>query len=72
MRRGTETEALHGPWPDEAELARLREDHPGWRIWRALGEDLAAGDWCAQHTDTGTRLDAPTPEQLREALGEAT
>ena len=57
---------------DDRVLARLREDFPGHRIFRAVRSDGLLGEWVASLHDPRAGVDAtvmqPTAEQLRAAL----
>ena len=58
--------------PADQELARLRDDFQGHRIWRATRYDGKLGDWVATLHDPKKGVD-PTvvrdsPEELRKAL----
>lgn len=79
MRR-PETATLHGPWddtepdPDVTAMAALREEHPGWVIWRAVSSERIPGAWCARRTDLSRSpagLTAHSPDELRRMLTEA-
>jgi hypothetical protein len=57
---------------EDQQLARLRADHPGHRIWRSVRFDGLLGDWVATLHDPAAGVD-PTvvrssAEELREAL----
>jgi hypothetical protein len=57
---------------EDEQLARLRADHPGHRIWRSVRFDGLLGDWVATLHDPAAGVD-PTvirssAEELREAL----
>ncbi|WP_242900670.1 hypothetical protein [Actinomadura terrae] len=56
----------------ETELARLRRDFTGHRIWRAVRTDGRLGDWVASLHDPTAGVDPtviqPSAAELREAL----
>jgi hypothetical protein len=59
---------------DDQLLDRLRRDHRGWMIWRAVKQDGTLGEWVATRNDPRAGVSAtvmqPTPEALRAALAE--
>ncbi|MEU5877070.1 hypothetical protein [Spirillospora sp. NPDC047279] len=60
--------------PDDRDLARLREDFPGHRIFRSVRWDGLLGSWCATLHDPAAGID-PTvieddPDTLHAALVE--
>lgn len=58
--------------PEDQELARLRADFTGHRIFRAVRSDGLLGEWVATLHDPAAGIDptimCPTPETLRAAL----
>lgn len=50
----------------DAQLAELRERHPGWRIWYVPG--LGQTTWCAQPLPN---LTAYSPKDLSKAIRES-
>ncbi len=58
--------------PDDAAMALLRTDFPGYRIWRAIRANGSLGEWVASLHDPRAGVDAtvmcPTAEELRAAL----
>ncbi|QBI56776.1 hypothetical protein [Streptomonospora litoralis] len=64
--RMAERDALHGPWPTEAEI--LQTEFPDWEIWRDVREDGTHGDWCASSGETLLRT--TTCDELRGMLRE--
>ncbi|MBX9391585.1 hypothetical protein ACFPZ0_05740 [Streptomonospora nanhaiensis] len=62
--RAADRDALHGPWPTEAEA--LQAKYPDWEISRELRADGTHGDWYARRD--GTSLQAETPAALRDLL----
>jgi hypothetical protein len=60
--------------PDDKELARLRVDFGGYRIWRAVRRDGLLGEWVATLHDPRAGVDpivmCPTAETLRAVLAE--
>ncbi|MBV2366198.1 hypothetical protein [Streptomonospora nanhaiensis] len=63
--RSDERDALHGPWPTEAEI--LAGEFPHWEIWRERRDDGTHGDWCAQ-LGSNPPLKAASLSDLREQL----
>jgi hypothetical protein len=56
--------------PDDAELERLAQHHPGWQIWR-VDRYLGGPAWCARPRGcTRPVLNADTPKHLGEAIEE--
>jgi hypothetical protein len=57
---------------DDEDLARLRAEFTGHRIWRAVRWDGLLGDWVASLHDRAAGVDptviCTTPEELRAAL----
>ncbi|MFC5745206.1 hypothetical protein [Actinomadura rugatobispora] len=60
--------------PEDWELARLRADFGGYRIWRSVRRDGLLGEWVATLHDPRAGVDptvmCPTAEALRAALVE--
>ncbi|TMQ92026.1 hypothetical protein ETD83_28290 [Actinomadura soli] len=60
--------------PDDVDLARLRADFSGYRIFRAVRKDGSLGEWVASLHDPRAGVDptvmCPTAEGLRAALVE--
>lgn len=59
---------------DDQELARLRAEFEGWRIWRSVKEDGRLGEWMATLGDPRVGVTPtlmwPSAKQLRAALVE--
>jgi len=54
--------------PNDEELAALREEHPGWQIWR-VDRYLGGPLWCARPLGrTRPVLNAARPERLSELI----
>ncbi|GLZ07287.1 hypothetical protein Acsp03_47530 [Actinomadura sp. NBRC 104412] len=57
---------------EDRDLAQLRRDFTGHRIWRAMRWDGQLGDWVASLHDSSAGIDptviCSTPEDLRAAL----
>ncbi|WP_344592720.1 hypothetical protein [Actinomadura vinacea] len=63
-----------GTHPDDQDLARLRADFDGYRIWRAVRRDGLLGEWVATLHNPRAGVDptvmCPTADTLRAALVE--
>ena len=56
--------------PNDAELERLLDQHPGWQIWR-VDRYLGGPAWCARPRGrTRPVLNADSPKHLSEAIEE--
>ncbi|MUN40817.1 hypothetical protein [Actinomadura litoris] len=62
----------HATTNAETDLANLRQDFPGHRIWRAVRTDGTLGDWVASLHDPAAGVDPtviqPSAAELREVL----
>jgi hypothetical protein len=77
-RNDPRKDALHGPWPTEAETLQAAYCDQ-WEIWREIRPDGSHGDWIARRWPTSgdqpenacEQLPAPTVDALGELLSAA-